>query len=49
MAIQEGVEIVVSNGSFKEQWGTAALIIKYQQYKKHIITETITTPGHPKD
>ena len=41
--------MVVSEGSFKDLWGTAALIIEVQQYTNNRIRVTCTTPGLPKE
>ena len=38
--ITEGSAIAVSNGSFKEEWGTSAVIIEGDKNARHIITYT---------
>ena len=45
-SIQAGTAIVVSDGSFKNRWGTAALIIKGGKTSHPRITATRTTPVH---
>jgi hypothetical protein len=47
-AIRNGTAIAVSNGSFKESFGMAALIIEGDNKTKHFIAINVT-PGHPED
>lgn len=47
-AIQNGTAIVVSSGSSKESFGTAALIIEGNNETKHFIAVNVTL-GHPED
>ena len=48
-AIIEGPEIAVSDGFFKEEWVTAAVIIEGNENTRHRITAKSTTPGTAKD
>ena len=45
----EGSAITVSDGSFKEEWGTAAVITEGNENVRQRITSTSTTPGTAKD
>ena len=47
-AITEGPEILVRDGSFKEEWGTTEVIIEGNKNKRHIITAASNTPGTSK-
>ena len=47
-AITKGSAIAVIGGSFKEEWGTAALIIEGNKNARHRITPTSTAPGTAK-
>ena len=49
ISIQKGTSIMVSDGSFKENWGTSALIIEGDISSICRITEKCTTPGHSED
>ena len=49
IAIQEGVAIFVSDGSFKDKWGIYALIVEGRKSSLHRILASSTTPGHPED
>ena len=41
-AITKGSAIAISDGYFKEEWGTAAVIIEGNENVRHIITATST-------
>ena len=41
--------IAVSDGFYKENWSTEALIIEVSEYTTHQISSTCTCLGHPKD
>ena len=47
-AITKGSEIAVSNGSFREEWSTAAMIIEVNKNSRHRITATSTATGTAK-
>ena len=47
-AITKGSEIAVSNGSFREEWSTAAMIIEVNKNSRHRIIATSTATGTAK-
>ena len=48
-ALRDGTAIEVSDGYFKEDWGSAALIIEGLDHATHQLSATCIIPGHPKD
>ena len=48
-SITEGSAIAVSSCSFKEEWGTSAVIIEGNENSRHRIKVTSTAPGTDKD
>ena len=47
--ITKGSEIAVSEGSFKEEWGTSVVIIEGNENAGHRVTATSTASGTDKD
>ena len=47
-ALRYGAAIAVSDGSYKENWGTSVLIIEGYEYDKRRIAVTCTSLGHSK-
>ena len=49
ISVQKGTAIMVINESYKENWGTAALIIEGDSSYRRRITAKRTTPGNSED